>query len=41
MPFTEVRYAKDGSVEKERIIERFWVVDGKVVRVNKWAAELN
>ena len=41
VPFTELRYAKDGSVEKERIIERFWVVDGKVVRVNKWAAELN
>ena len=41
VPFTEIRYAKDGSVEKERIIERFWVFDGKVVRVNKWAAELN
>ena len=41
VPFTEIRYAKDGSVEKERVIERFWVVDGKVVRVNKWAAELN
>ena len=40
VPFTELRYAKDGSVEKERIIERFFV-DGKVVRVNKWAAELN
>ena len=41
VPFTEIRYAKDGSVEKERVIERFWIVDGEVVRVNKWTAELN
>ena len=27
VPFTEIRYAKDGSVERERVFERFFRVD--------------
>ena len=36
VPFTEIRYAKDGSVERERVFERFiYNSDGKIARVNK------
>lgn len=42
VPFTEIRYAKDGSVERERVFERFiYNSDGKIVRVNKWSSELD
>ncbi len=42
VPFTETRYAKDGSVERDRVFERFiFNSDGKIVRVNKWSSELN
>ena len=42
VPFTEIRYAKDGSVERDRVFERFiFNSDGKIVRVNKWSSELN
>ena len=41
VPFTEVRYLKDGSVERERVFERFiFNSEGKIGRVNKWTAEL-
>lgn len=41
VPFTEIRYAKDGTVERERIFERFiFNSDGKIGRVNKWSSEL-
>lgn len=42
VPFTEIRYAKDGSVERERVFERFiYNSDGKIARVNKWSSELD
>ena len=42
IPFTEIRYLKDGSVEKERVFERFiFNPEGKIARVNKWTAELD
>ena len=42
VPFTETRYAKDGSVERDRVFERFiFNSDGKIARVNKWSSELN
>ena len=42
VPFTEVRYAKDGSVERDRVFERFiFNSDGKITRVNKWSSELD
>ena len=42
VPFTEIRYLKDGSVEKERVFERFiFNPEGKIARVNKWTAELD
>ena len=42
VPFTEIRYAKDGTVERERIFERFiFNSEGKIGRVNKWSSELD
>ena len=42
VPFTETRYLKDGSVEKERVFERFiFNSEGKIARVNKWTAQMN
>ena len=42
VPFTEIRYLKDGSVERERVFERFiFNSEGKIGRVNKWTAELD
>jgi len=42
VPFTETRYLKDGSVEKERVFERFiFNSEGKITRVNKWTAQMN
>ena len=42
VPFTEIRYAKDGSIERDRVFERFiFNSDGKIIRVNKWSSELN
>ena len=42
VPFTEIRYAKDGSVERDRVFERFiFNSEGKITRVNKWSSELN
>ena len=42
VPFTEIRYAKDGTVERERIFERFiFNSEGKIGRVNKGSSELD
>ena len=42
VPFTEIRYLKDGSVEKERVFERFiFNSEGKIGSDNKRTAELD
>jgi len=38
-PFTETRYAKDGSIEKYRFTERHYISGGKVYGVRKWSQE--
>ena len=38
-PFTETRYAKDGSIEKYRFTERHYISGGKVYGVRKWSKE--
>ena len=39
--FDETTYAKDGTVTKSNIIDRMWVRDGKVYRIEQWVAESN
>ena len=35
----EKRYKKDGTVEDERLFERFFIIDKKITRVMAWSAE--
>jgi len=39
--FDEALYGKDGSVTKSNIIDRVWIRDGKVFRIEQWVAESN
>jgi ketosteroid isomerase-like protein len=39
--FDETTYGKDGTVTKSNIIDRMWVRDGKVYRIEQWVAESN
>jgi len=41
VPFSEIKYGKDGTVVNESVYERFWLKDGKIERVVKWVAESN
>ena len=38
--FSEKRFLKDGTQENLRIIDRIFVRDGKIFRVNQWDAEM-
>ena len=38
--FSENRFLKDGSQENLRIIDRIFIRDGKIFRVNQWDAEM-
>ena len=38
-PFTEIRYKKDGTVERYRFNERHYIRGGKVYGVRKWSQE--
>ena len=37
----EKRYKKDGTVEDERLFERFFIIDKKITRVMAWSADWN
>ena len=38
--FSENRFLKDGSQENLRIIDRIFIRNGKIFRVNQWDAEM-
>ena len=38
--FSEKRFLKDGTQENLRIIDRIFIRDGKIFRVNQWDAEM-
>ena len=37
----EIKYKKDGTIEDERLFERFFIKDNKIFRVMAWSAEWN
>ncbi len=38
--FQEFKYAKDGSVEKSKVVDKIYIRDGKIFRVNQLMGEL-
>ena len=38
--FSENRFLKDGTQENLRIVDRIFIRDGKIFRVNQWDAEM-
>jgi hypothetical protein len=38
--FSENRFLKDGSQENLRFIDRIFIRDGKIFRVNQWEADM-
>jgi hypothetical protein len=37
----EIKYKKDGTIEDERLFERFFIKNNKIFRVMAWSAEWN